>query len=278
MLANFVNDLEMRIASDGFPNNFQPRHVWRTARKRLSRMVDHKKLLAPRVFCQNSGCCGSTYIVQLLSDNGLSGCVHEKNPDFNQIGIDHFESPQNPHRLRKLLRYTRWDLFFEANNRLFSLSHAIADAFPNSQFLHLHRDGREAVRSALSRPDVEEYQRENLRFQGTLAGEKTMRPFVRACHYWNNMNQRILDDLEDLKSACGPHHTLSFDNLVAGNLEALEKAIGRSLKIRQRAVVNKGPVRKSGKYPRYEDWNSNDQSTFWEVCGQTMQRLGYSAS
>ena len=147
-------------------------------------MLEARAIHQPRFFCLNSGCCGSTYLIRLLDDNGWKGVWHEKNPDFNAVGVAHFDHPMNERRLASLLRYTRWDVFLEANNRLFSLARPLHRAFPGARFMHLHRDGREAVRSALSRPDVDRYLRTNIRFQGKLAGPRNASPLERFCHYW----------------------------------------------------------------------------------------------
>ncbi|MGI9517872.1 MAG: sulfotransferase [Pirellulaceae bacterium] len=276
LVSEFVDDLELRLVAEGHRGDVQPRDAWRTARKRFKRRwLQPAELARPRFFCQNSGCCGSTYIVELLKDNGIARCFHEKAPDFNQLGVSHYDQPQPFTRLTSLLRYTRWDVFFEANNRLFSLSRPLAHAFPGARFIHLHRDGRAAVASAMSKPDVKSYQQANLRFRGTLAGDHDASPLVRCCRYWNNMNRRILDDLETLESLHGTHLSLSFDDLVAGRLEKLERFMDCSLDVNRRDAVNQGRVRPAGRYPAFAQWSANDQRMFWDICGETMHRLGY---
>ncbi len=275
-VSEFASDLQLRLAADGHAGDVQPRDAWRTARKRFKRRwLQPAELARPRFFCQNSGGCGSTYIVQLLIDNGVERCFHEKAPDFNQLGVTHYEQPQPATRLTSLLRYTRWDVFFEANNRLFSVGRQLACAFPGARFIHLHRDGREAVASTMSKPNVQEYLEANLRFQGNLAGDHAARPLERCCHYWDNMNGRILDDLQSLESQCGSHLSLRFDDLVCGRTQNLEKFIGKSFSVRQRDAVNQGRVRKGGLYPAFDQWPDADQELFWQICGETMRRLGY---
>ncbi len=272
-------DTEVRLVADGRSGEPGPRNLWRIGRRRLKRrLLEQRALHQPRYFCLNSGCCGSTYLIRLLADNGWPGVYHEKNPDFNQLGVTHFERPLNEVRLASLLRYTRWDVFLEANNRLFSLARPLHRAFPGAKFIHLHRDGRQAVRSALSRPDVEGYLRDNIRFQGALAGDRQRKPLERFCHYWNNMNRRILDDLESLIPCRGTWLSLTFEDLVAGRLERFCEFVEMPLAMKRRPVVNRGQVGQQGRYPDFGDWPIADQQQFWQICGETMTRLGYPGS
>ena len=209
-------------------------------------------------------------MVQLLSDNAIERCFHELEPDLNQLGVDHFEDRIPLSRIVRLLRYTRHDVFFEANNRLFSFSRELKAAFPNARFIHLHRHPADAVRSAMSKPDVESYIRINLRFQGTLAGPPSAGTFERFCHYWNNVNNRIAEDLVGQ-----PALSVKFTDLVEGQVDPLEEFIGRALPNRKREAVNQGRVRREGRFPDYASWGKTEQQTLHHICGATMKKLGY---
>ena len=228
-----------------------------------------------RIFCQNSGACGSTYIVGLLNENGIARCFHEKAPDLNSIGVQHYEAPTTNSRLVWLLRYTRHNAFFEANNRLFSMTRELSVAFPNALFMHLHRDGTQCVRSAMSKPNVEEYLRTNIRFQGTLAGKKSDPPFVRLCQYWANMNRRIAEDMKSLAKSKGTSPLpIQFEDLVKGRVQPLEDALGFSLEKKTCQPVNVGRVRTAGKFAKYADWSEEQKVAFETICGPVMAMLG----
>ena len=228
--------------------------------------------MRPRVFCQNSGACGSTYIIQLLHDNQVERCFHELEPDFNELGVQHFDQTVSQERLLWLLRYTRHDVFFEASNRLFSFGRELKAAFPNAKFIHLHRHPAESIRSAMSKPNVESYLADGPRFQGTLAGPKSASHFERFCHYWNNVNRRIADDLKGEQVL-----SLKFDKLIAGDLDDLEAFLGVKLHQRTRAPVNTGKVRSEGKYPPFDEWDAEHKERFHKICGNMLERLGYQA-
>ena len=228
-----------------------------------------------RVFCQNSGACGSTYVVRLLEANGLPGVFHEKQPDLLKLGLDFYEQEIPWLRLVSLLRYTRHDINFEASNRLFSLSRPLADAFPGARFIFLHRDGTETIRSVLSKPNVEQYFKDDIRFQGTLAGDPELDLFTRACLHWSNMNRRIHEDLQYLdltQNIDAP--TLRFENLIEGNIQPLEDALQTSLPVKTCQPANQSQAKGSKKFPAYAEWNRVQKETFQNICGETMGLLG----
>lgn len=258
------------MTADGLSRSPNLRNVGRCARRIVSRCWrDRETIELPRIFCQNSGACGSTYLVQLLIDNGVERCFHELAPDLNRMGVAHYDNPIDVRRITRVLRYSRHDVFFEASNRLFSFSKELKNAFPNAKFVHLHRHPADAVCSAMSKPNVDEYLKNNLRFQGSLAGDVSQSPFERFCHYWNNVNRRIAIDVGD---DC---LSLSFTDLVSGYVSSLEKFIGTTLPIRSRPTVNQGTVRAEGRFPECSKWNKPQRDLLNSICGETMQQLGY---
>jgi hypothetical protein len=247
---------------------------WRTLRRLIKRsFLDSTVRTETRIFCQNSGACGSHYIVDLLSDNGVERVFHEKDPDLNLIGVTHFDSPISQSQLVATLRYTRHNVFFEANNRLFSLSSELATAFPGAKFVHLFRHPANAVRSAMSKPNVEQYLNTNLRFSGTLAGHSGQPPLERFCHYWKNINQRIFDDLQQLEDSGVPVMWLDFDHLISGDVERLGAFVGHDLQSRKRTPSNVGAVRKEGKFESFEAWNHTDKRTLENICQPLFEAL-----
>lgn len=240
---------------------------WRTLRRLVRRsLFDREVRNQTRFFCQNSGSCGSHYIIDLLRENGVERVFHEKDPDLNEIGVQHFESPLPQSQLIQTLRYTRHNVFFEANNRLFSLSQELATAFPNSKFIHLFRHPANAVRSAMSKPNVVDYLETGVRFAGTLAGSSDQRPLERFCLYWKNVNQRILNDMEFLEQSGSSVIWLDFDDLISGNVKTLESFMGCELGKIKRSPSHVGAVRNEGKFESFEQWADVDRRALEEIC------------
>ncbi len=246
----------------------------RTVRRLVQRsFLDRDLRHQERFFCQNSGACGSHYIIDLLADNGIERVFHEKSPDLNELGVQHYDSPISNSRIIQALRYTRHNVYFEANNRLFSFSRELATAFPGASFIHLFRHPAKAVRSAMSKPNVEEYLRTNVRFQGTLAGEKDFSPLERFCHYWSNVNQRILSDLELLERSGTRAMWLNFDDMVSGSIDRLAEFMGCKLTVHKREASHVGAVRSVGKFENFESWSQKDRDALERICGPLHQRL-----
>ena len=240
---------------------------WRTLRRLVQRSIlDQEVRNQTRFFCQNSGACGSHYIVDLLNENGVDRVFHEKDPDLNEIGVRHFDSPIPKSQLVQTIRYTRHNVFFEANNRLFSLSRELSAAFPNARFIHLFRHPANAVRSAMSKPNVTDYLKTNLRFSGSLAGTSDFRPLERFCLYWKNVNQRILDDLQTVRQSGAAVIWMDFDDLISGDVKPLESFLGCELPKRKRSPSNVGTVRSEGKFETFEQWSDPDRRTLEEIC------------
>lgn len=225
-----------------------------------------------RYFCQNAGSCGSMYVVELLKANGLKSCYHQKRPELDALGIDFFEGKASEERLEQVLIRTRKDVFFEACNRLFSMSQVLKKAFPDARFIHLHRDPRDVIPSALSKPSKMTWNSGRRRYTSEkLCGPATAPVLERACRYWANYNQRILDDLkgEDFLS-------LKFSDLIAGSVEGLEAFMDVKLSNRKIKPVNaKKPVGKQGRYTAFEQWPKEDRDLLCRICGPVMDVLGY---
>lgn len=212
------------------------------------------------------------YVVELLKTNGLDPCYHEKRPDLDDLGIDYFEGKADADRLEQVLIRTRRDIFFEANNRLFSVGRILKKAFPNARFIHLHRDPRDMAASALSKPAQITFNSGRRRYTSeALCGPVNAPVLERACLYWANYNRRIIDDLDG-----EDYLSLKFSDLVAGNLEALEQFMDIKLSSPKIAPVNaKKPVRKEGRHPPFKEWPTEDRETVYRICGPVMDKLGY---
>lgn len=247
----------------------------RTSRRIVKRcFIDRACINRQRIFCQNIGACGSTYLIQLLRDNGIKDAYHEKKPDLNELGVEHFETPGSSHRIVRILRYTRHNVFFEANNRFFSLSKELAIAFPNAKFIHLFRSPIESVRSGMSKCNVVPYLQENVRLRSSVGGPSGGTPFEKFCHHWRIANQRIHDDLKSIaEKNQQPYLTLDFLDLVAGKLDEFESFTGIRLSQRVRPPVNQRPTRPEGKYPEYNQWSAQERKTLEEICGELWETL-----
>lgn len=229
-----------------------------------------------RVFSLNSGSCGSGYIVELLRANGVRRCYHEKWPDWDVEGVEYFLDGKRERELTWLLKHTRRLVEFESNNRLFAFAKLLKRAFPEARFIHQHRDPRADLISGMNKDDWPGVMsnRKRLRYASHLSGPQSESALERSCHYWANINKRILDDLQALGES---FLSLKFADLIAGRVEHLEQFLGIALNIRQIAPVNIKQHLKASERPRVtfetlQDW---ERGRFDDICGETMSRLGY---
>ena len=227
-----------------------------------------------KIFCPNSGNTGSHNIVELFKANGIEPSVHEMKPDLEQIGLAHYLGEINNKWVERALSLTRQNIRFEASNRLFSMSKELYHVFPNSKFIFLHRDGRDAVTSMIRKqadPSVRIRLETARRYNCALHGPDNEKDaFRKACHYWNNMNTRIADDLEGI-----PHIHLKFTDLVTGNIQHLEEFLEMEFMTRsiERTTSYGRKIEKD--LPDFDNLNNEMKSNFYEICGPLMKRLGY---
>ena len=143
----------------------------------------------------------------------------------------------------------------ESNGNLCRFAKQIPEAYPGARVIHQVRDGRDVVRSVMTKK------------------ERKGRTLRQACERWVLINQRLMVDigqcnryrLEDLISIQGSFETLALSlRAWSFNGQAWEE-----VRIRP---MNQSRVHT---FPPYEDWKPEEQEMFWEICGETMGRLGY---
>lgn len=252
-------------------------HKRETLRNALNLSIDSTSK-EQKIFCLSSGGCGSKYLVHLLRQNGLDHCFHEKAPDLDRTGVQYYLNGEHEWAIKGLLLLTRNEVYLESSNRLFSLAHLLKQIFPKSKFIHLHRNGVDSVRSNVNKtlwPDVMQHAT-RLRYASRLAGDPTLDPFKRTCHYWANINKRIVDDLKSMQEEVVLD--LKFEDLKQGNLDGLESFLGRPLSTRVIDPVNTKHDLKDESAEvlgDFEDWPEDWKRSFVKICGSVQRQLGY---
>ena len=233
----------------------------RSARRRLAGDL-------PVYFCMNSGRCGSASLVRFLQSNRVLNCFHEKRPDLLQEGLLFHAGELSRRQAVRRISATRRGVFFEANNRLFSLAHPIKEAFPNARFVFLHRDGRQVVRSGMQR---RWFQHDDRFGKRRLGADQSSSPFVKCCRYWASVNQRILEDLSHYPDDT---LTISFEGLTNGN-DIQRVAAFLDIQLTHPQVFPQHNRTTTWSISSYDKWPVQWRQQFDEICGPTMDRLGY---
>ena len=153
----------------------------------------------------------------------------------------------------------RWDdtLPFgdvEVNGHFWADSLLIRERIPGARLVHLVRDGRDMVRSAMSliRPG---------------------RTFLKMCKLWALRNQHM-------RLMIGRNHCYRLEDLTSdyAYFAVLASYLGgqpnRSAWNEIRAVrIN--ATEGGYLWPPYERWTAADRTVFWEICGPGMDLFGY---
>lgn len=118
----------------------------------------------PCTFALSTGRAGTQTLATLLDQSLYLRAVHEPAPRLVQASYDAFmdaDAPDWLDRWTRFVRATRDDLILEAaragqiyvetNNRMSLLAPALAEAFPDSSFLFVHRHPLKVIRSSMRR-------------------------------------------------------------------------------------------------------------------------------
>ena len=141
----------------------------------------------------------------------------------------------------------------ESNSNFWNQLPGVRERFPEAAILHQVRDGRDVVRSVQSRKDASW-------------------PFRRSCERWQNRNALLLREIPATHRFRLEDLTTNFDVFAAmASLAGAMKANRKLWNVIRRQRVNAFPHH----FHAYGDWSAEERDTFWEVCGETMQVLGY---
>lgn len=167
-------------------------------------------------------------------------------------------------------------VYGEVNGHLRCHTDALKDAFPGVTVIHLVRDGRDVVRSTIPRRMMSLRNPFSLRIHPLdsdpwHARWPEMDRFARICWYWQEENRR-------LRTTIG--RPVQFEKILSSyeyfHMEVLEPC---GLQIEERAwreaINSPRNITPRHQMPKWDDWNSQQQQTFREICGAEMAACGY---
>jgi hypothetical protein len=231
------------------------------------------------------GRSGSMFLSHLLSrSSGASVCHEPVLADFAAYPRAYFDEEAAQTYLRQFrkeeiylrLRGKGVRIYGEVNTNLRRHCKALRREFPNSALLHLVRDGRDVVRSIMSRrtfklwdpvtslihPKEEDLWR---------SAWPRMSRFERCCWYWMVEN-RYLRTCAD--------KTVRFENLLS-DYGYLRRNIVDPLSLHisrdqwRSAVKRPKNTTKRYRIPHWSHWDADMRDAFDKICGEEMQRNEY---
>lgn len=248
---------------------------------RISDWADNTKIF----FVLAIGRSGTKFLADLLDQSPAARVVHEPVRDDYLAHQKAFHSQQEAaqyiHRFRKKEMYLRMrdkqvDCYGEVNSLLRRHCMALKEAFPGSALVHLVRDGRDVVRSIISRktmtPDdphtglicpTEEDPWKDEWFK--------MSRFERLCWYWQVENHHLRLNIEK---------RVQFERLI-GSYDYLKKELLSPLGIDvpknmwQAAVDSPKNVTDQYRIPHWSEWGDDRMASFRRICADEMRACGY---
>jgi hypothetical protein len=236
-------------------------------------------------FILGFGRSGTAFMADLLNRVTNAYVFHEPVlEDFYAHARAHY-NPKDTDRyiqgFRKKEIFTRMrhipsGIYGEVNSTIRCHAGAIQRAFPKAVLIHLVRDGRDVVRSTFGRramtiqnpfslsirPDASDPWRDHWH---------DMDRFARICWFWQEENRR-------LRTSIG--RTVQFEKILSSyeyfSREILEPCgIHIAEDVWKAAIAIPQNISRGFSMPKWEQWTSEQQSNFREICGKEMLACGY---
>lgn len=232
------------------------------------------------------GRSGTKFLSSLLNSNSIK-VVHERFPDIlfyqlayrNEKLADNYFIPYRKNIIDKELRNSSISYYGEVNGLLRRHCNTIHRLYPNSTIIHLVRDGRDVVRSMMSRKSFKWYDI-GTRFVHPLKNDPywskwhSMSRFEKLCWYWmidNNylrLNCKFQIEFEKIISDYN-YYKLNVLNLIG--IEQTKDSWGNLVKKPKN-------VTKKYSFPHWSKWSQKNKDSFINICSKEMESLGYDLS
>lgn len=248
---------------------------------RILQWADHTNLF----FVLAIGRSGTAFLAELLNRGPGVWVVHEPVHDDYAAYQKAFHSEEDAyryiHRFRSReiylrLRHQEFTSYGEVNSLLRRHCNALKRAFPRATLLHLVRDGRDVVRSMISRktmapedpntaliypPDGDPWKNE----------WDQMSRFEKLCWYWQTENQYLRQCIG--RTVQLERLILSYDSFETELLSPLGIEISKHAW--QAAVTRPVNMTNQHRIPHWSEWGGEREASFWRICGAEMAEYGY---
>jgi len=248
---------------------------WTVTRLNTQALINTRFEACPTVWALTTGRSGSTTLARAFDSLPGVDAVHEAYPNLLYEGRLAYEKKGLKRaaavRLLYLARatlvegsYDRQGMFMDLSPFLTFLAEDLAFAFRSSKFLHLHRDPRTFVPSALAKGWWSKGQNEHL--YADVGGKE---PWQKAIRFWAVTHREALR-LENIL----PTYRLAAERLWSDGraFEELLAWLGQDeAKAKQARGVGEGVNRAKNKRPWDEAW----EQYLRKVAGDVVEELGY---
>lgn len=167
-------------------------------------------------------------------------------------------------------------IYGETNGHLRCHAGAIPKTFPGAVLLHLVRDGRDVVRSHMSRRTMTWRNPFSMSMHPVKPDPwfeqwAGMDRFARICWYWREENVRLRQTIG--RTVRFEQILVSYEYFRANVLEPCGLKLDESA-WRAAVAVPRNTTR-TFQMPKWEDWSARQQDAFTKICGEEMLNCGY---
>lgn len=267
------------------------------------RKISHQQILShldrieKPVFFLSTGRCGTNWFAKVLDMASGVKSNHEPVPTFSMQSAYLYQLWNNESVPRKEkseiakniftagreqhLRYAyKCDKrYVETNNQLTFFAPALAEMFPDAQFVHLYRHPGEVVRSGMRRGWFGENEPATLKIikpsQESGVPWESYSQIQKIGWVWNETNLFVEEFLQSLEP--GRKTVFNFNDKSIETVRELIDFLG--MKISDTAVRKMMEKRvnrqKTGKITKFVDWSADKKAELRSVCGDLAEKYGY---
>ncbi|MDA3792587.1 MAG: sulfotransferase [Elusimicrobia bacterium] len=248
------------------------------------------------VFIVSTGRTGTKFLARFFNKYDGIYALHEPRPDFLAEGIKYAAGKLSDNKAVDILKSNRSaiyrevvrrgdGIYVESNNRLFALLKPLKKTFKDAKIIHIVRDGRDYVRSGMSRNWYKKSD-STLRLEATLFPDdpyfekwKEMSRFEKIAWRWQKKDGFIYDTIKDITDTL----TVKFEDIFySDNYKGLRKIaeyVGADNAYTETLIkdlVHK-KVNFTSNYSikEWHKWNADKKDRFYAVAGRHLEKYGY---
>lgn len=243
-------------------------------------------------FIVSTGRTGTKFFAHFLDQFSSVHALHEPAPVFLRLAInyatgkvtkEYAEKKIDLYRraLCKELKREKIDKYIESNNRFFSLLEPLNEVFDKFKVVHIVRDGREYVRSGMSRNWYTES--DGSRLRGIYFPKdpyydqwENMNRFEKICWRWQKKDGFIYNQVQNMDNAI----TVRFKDIFKDDefkgvyriLDYFEINDENKEEIIDQMMNRKVNSTKEYAIPKWTDWSEDRLEAFDEIAGDHMRK------
>ncbi len=250
----------------------------------------------PPVFFLSTGRCGTKWFAAHLADDKELKVFHEAVPNFAEAGIlaygkyaeaggkftrndlDWIKELFLAGRERQVrFSYKTGRRYAETNHYLTFFAYALAELFPEAQFVHVVRHPAQFVRSGMRRGWYDKILTQIEPHHKSLAAAWQKYDRIQKLSWlWKETNGFIEDFFDTLPA--NRKFLFNFNDLSENSVAGLDKFL--NLRIRKRKIVKrlsrKENEQRTGSYKSYGEWSAEEKDKLIGICGDLAAKYGYS--